>query len=117
MTAYETRNWFADEEIAQDPYPFLDSLRAQNPVQLTPHHGVVAVTGYDEATAVFRDHKRQLKDEVAAGTLSPADRDTAEAELVTRFSSELAVGSADMPVPSERSAAICAPSGEIAGSK
>ena len=43
----------------------------------------------DAATAIFRDHKRQLDDEFAAGTLSVAERDAAQAELVTRFGTEL----------------------------
>ena len=48
------------------------------------------------ATAVFRDHKRQLDAEFAAGTLSAADRDAAQAELVARFGTELAVVPADV---------------------
>jgi cytochrome P450 len=56
MTGDEPRNWFADESLAQDPYPFLAELRSQCPVQPTPHHGVVAVTGYEEAAEVLRQH-------------------------------------------------------------
>ena len=56
MTSIESRNWFSDEAVAQDPYPFLDALRSQCPVQHTPHHGVVAVTGYEETSEVLRDH-------------------------------------------------------------
>jgi cytochrome c-type biogenesis protein CcmH len=43
----------------------------------------------DAATAIFRDHKRQLDAEFAAGTLSVAERDAAQAELVARFGDEL----------------------------
>jgi cytochrome P450 len=56
MTSYETRNWFADESVAQDPYPFLAGLRSQCPVQPTPHHDVIAVTGYEEASEILRRH-------------------------------------------------------------
>jgi cytochrome P450 len=56
MTGDEPRNWFADESLAQDPYPFLAGLRSQCPVQPTPHHDVVAVTGYEEASEVLRRH-------------------------------------------------------------
>jgi cytochrome P450 len=56
MTGNETRNWFADESLAQDPYPYLAELRSRCPVQPTPHHGVVAVTGYEEASEVLRRH-------------------------------------------------------------
>ena len=56
MTTNETRNWFADESVAQDPYPFLEALRSQCPVQPTPHHDVVAVTGYAEVSEILRQH-------------------------------------------------------------
>ena len=48
-------DWFTDEAIAQDPYPYLEDLRSKCPVHATGHHNVVAVTGYDEAIQVFRD--------------------------------------------------------------
>jgi len=60
------------------------------------------------AIAVFRDHKRQLDAEFAARTLSAAERDAAEAELVARFGTELAVVPADAPHTSERSRWIAA---------
>jgi cytochrome P450 len=57
MTSQETRNWFTDESVSQDPYPFLAGLRSECPVQPTPHHeGVIAVTGYAEASEVLRRH-------------------------------------------------------------
>jgi cytochrome c-type biogenesis protein CcmH len=61
------------------------------------------------ATAVFRDHKRQIDAEFAAGTLSAADRDAAQAELVARFGTELAVVPEDIKrPPSEHSRWIAA---------
>src|SRR3984957_13170445 len=56
MTSDETRNWFADESVAQDPYPYLAALRSQCPVQPTPHHDVIAVTGYEEVSEILRSH-------------------------------------------------------------
>ena len=56
MTGDETRNWFADESLAQDPYPYLAGLRSQCLVQPTPHHDVIAVTGYEEAAEILRRH-------------------------------------------------------------
>ena len=56
MSSNETRNWFADESVAQDPYPFLAALRSQCPVQPTPHHDVIAVTGYEETSEILRRH-------------------------------------------------------------
>ncbi len=54
-TDWETIDFFSDESLVEDPYPYFEQLRAVCPVQPLPHHGVVAVTGYDEATEVYRD--------------------------------------------------------------
>lgn len=55
MTEIDQVDFFTDPSIVDDPYPYFESLRAQCPVVREPHHGVVAVTGYDAATAVYRD--------------------------------------------------------------
>jgi cytochrome P450 len=52
---YETIDFFTDPSLVEDPYPYFDYLRSQAPVVRLPHHGVVAVTGYDEAVAVYKD--------------------------------------------------------------
>ena len=52
---WDTIDFFMDESLVEDPYPYFEYLREQCPVQPLPHHGVVAVTGYDEATDVYRD--------------------------------------------------------------
>jgi cytochrome P450 len=51
----ESRDFFRDDAFVPDPYPFFDELRARCPVLGEPHHGVVMVTGYEEATAVYHD--------------------------------------------------------------
>jgi cytochrome P450 len=55
VSAYDTADWFTDESIANDPYPYLAHLRSKCPIQPTGLRGVVAVTGYDEAVEIFRD--------------------------------------------------------------
>ena len=55
MTDWTTIDFFTDESLVDDPYPYFEHLRSACPVQKLPHHGVVAVTGYDDATAVYRD--------------------------------------------------------------
>ncbi len=60
------------------------------------------------ATAIFRDHKRQLDADFAAGTLSAADRDAAQAELVSRLGGELALEPAAPSTSSDRSRWIAA---------
>ena len=48
-------NFFRDKSTIVDPYPYLDAMRAQCPVQREPHHGVYMITGFDEATQVYND--------------------------------------------------------------
>jgi len=55
MSNYESIDFFTDPSLVPDPHPYFDYLRSQNPVMRLPHHGVVAVTGYDEATEVYKD--------------------------------------------------------------
>jgi cytochrome P450 len=55
MTDLATVNYFTDAATAQDPYDYYEFLRSQGPVYQEPHHGVVAVTGYAEVMAAFKD--------------------------------------------------------------
>ncbi len=55
MTEYDDIDFFRDNTFIPDPYPYFEHLRSQCPVQREPHHGVVMVTGYDEAISVFHD--------------------------------------------------------------
>jgi cytochrome P450 len=55
VTAFEEIDFFTDGSLLEDPYPYFDYLRSKCPVVATPHHGVVAVSGWDEATAIYRD--------------------------------------------------------------
>ncbi len=55
MSDWETIDFFFDESLVEDPYPYFDELRSACPVLRLPHLGVVAVTGYDETTEVYRD--------------------------------------------------------------
>ena len=52
---WQTIDYFSDLSLADYPYDYYDELRAQGPVLPLPHLGVVAVTGYDEASEVYRD--------------------------------------------------------------
>ncbi|HET6949357.1 MAG TPA: cytochrome P450 [Acidimicrobiales bacterium] len=55
MSDWQTIDFFSDQSLVEDPYPYFDELRSACPVQSLRHLGVVAVTGYDEATEVYRD--------------------------------------------------------------
>ena len=57
MTDWQTTDFFFDETLVEDPYPYFEALRSECPVLMLPHLGVVAVTGYDETTEVYRDNE------------------------------------------------------------
>jgi len=55
VTDWTTIDFFNDESLLEDPYPYFEELRSQCPVLPLPHLGVVAVTGYEEIHEVYRD--------------------------------------------------------------
>ncbi|MET0909000.1 MAG: cytochrome P450 [Ilumatobacteraceae bacterium] len=55
MTDVDATNFFTDDAMIADPYPYYEALRKECPVRREPHQNVVMVTGYEEATAVFND--------------------------------------------------------------
>lgn len=55
MSDYDSVNFFRDQALVADPYPYFDHLRSQCPVWREPHHDVLMVTGYEEACAVYQD--------------------------------------------------------------
>jgi cytochrome P450 len=55
MSDWQTIDFFFDQSLVEDPYPYFEDLRAACPVVALPHLGVVAVTGYDETNEVYRD--------------------------------------------------------------
>jgi cytochrome P450 len=54
-TDFETVDYFFDQTLVPDPYPYYDHLRSQCPVRPATPHGVVAVTGHAEALAAYKD--------------------------------------------------------------
>jgi cytochrome P450 len=55
MTDLASIDYFSDQAVAQDPYDYYEYLRSRGPVYREPHHDVVAVTGYAEVIAAFKD--------------------------------------------------------------
>ena len=55
MSDWQTTDFFFDESLVEDPYPYFEALRSECPVLPLPHLGVVAVTGYEELNEVYRD--------------------------------------------------------------
>ncbi len=52
MRDWKTVDFFSDAELVDDPYPYFDQLRRECPVLPLPN-GVVAVTGFEEASEVY----------------------------------------------------------------
>ena len=48
-------DFFRDDALLVDPYPYFEALRSECPVRREPHHDVVMVTGYEEVMAVYND--------------------------------------------------------------
>jgi cytochrome P450 len=48
-------DYFSDEAVAQNPYEYYEYLRSKGPIFREPHRDVVAVTGYTEVMAAFKD--------------------------------------------------------------
>jgi cytochrome P450 family 150 subfamily A5 len=55
VTDFEALDFFRDDGLVTDPYPYFAAMRGQCPVKRERHHDVVMVTGYDEAVEVFND--------------------------------------------------------------
>ena len=55
MKDFEGLDFFRGDELVADPYPYFEALRGQCPVQREEHHGVLMVTGYDEAVQIYND--------------------------------------------------------------
>jgi cytochrome P450 len=54
---YDSVDFFTDPSLLEDPYPYFEHLRSQCPVVPTPHYGVVAVSGYREASQIYLDNE------------------------------------------------------------
>jgi cytochrome P450 len=51
----DTADVFTDNAIAQKPFEYFESLRAEGPITPLGYRNVVAVTGYDEGVAIYKD--------------------------------------------------------------
>ena len=55
MTDLDDVDFFRSGAVLKDPYPYYDQLRSRCPVHREPHQGVMMVTGYEEARAVYQN--------------------------------------------------------------
>jgi cytochrome P450 len=59
VSGLENLDFFTDKSVVNDPYDYYNAIR-RCPVRREPAHGVVLVSGYDEAVAAQRDTDRAL---------------------------------------------------------
>jgi cytochrome P450 family 150 subfamily A5 len=55
MDNYEAIDFFRDDAMIVDPYPYFEAIRTEGPAWREPHHDVVMITGYEESMAVYSD--------------------------------------------------------------
>jgi cytochrome P450 len=55
MADFTTTDYFSDESVAGDTYPYFDFLLDGRRVWREPYHGVVMVAGHEEVLTVLRD--------------------------------------------------------------
>jgi cytochrome P450 len=55
VSDWQSVDYFSDQTLVEDPYPYFDQLREAGPVLPIPHLGVIAVSGYEEINEVYRD--------------------------------------------------------------
>ncbi len=55
MTDYSQTDIYTDVSLADDPWPYFEYLREQGPITTLPHRKVLAVTGFEEALAIYAD--------------------------------------------------------------
>jgi cytochrome P450 len=55
MTDFDSVDYFTDQSLIANPHPYFDYLRSQNPTCCPINNGVLAVTGWEAANAVYKD--------------------------------------------------------------
>jgi cytochrome P450 family 150 subfamily A5 len=89
-TKVEERDFFRDQSLFVNPYPYYDSIRSQCPVQRERHHDVVMVTGFEEAIEVYTDQANWSNCNTVAGPGFPVPLEGDDvSELIDRHRDEL----------------------------
>jgi len=57
MNIDEINYFMADQAFYNNPFPYLDAIRAVSPVYKEPHQGVYMVTGHEDCLKVYRDEE------------------------------------------------------------
>lgn len=73
----ETADVFVDDAIAQRPFDYFESLRAKGPIVPLGYRNVIAVTGYDEGVAIYKDDIHFSAINTVTGPYLPLEYDPA----------------------------------------
>jgi cytochrome P450 len=71
MTNFDSVDYFADQSLIPNPHPYFDHLRARNPTACPINNGVLAVTGWEAANAVYKDVDSYSSCVAVAGPFTP----------------------------------------------
>ncbi|EHI12784.1 cytochrome P450 [Mycolicibacterium thermoresistibile] len=70
-TDFDSIDYFTDPSLVPDPHPYFDHMRSKCPIAREPHHGVIAVTGWEEANDVYRDSENLSSCIAVMGPFTP----------------------------------------------
>jgi hypothetical protein len=70
-TDYDSVDYFTDPSLVPDPHPYFDYLRAKNPVSCPINNGVLAVTSWEAANAVYKNSENYSSCVAVAGPFTP----------------------------------------------
>jgi len=71
MTDFDSIDYFTDQSLVPDPHPYFDHLRSQHPTCCPINNGVLAVTGWEAANAVYKDVESYSSCVAVAGPFTP----------------------------------------------
>ncbi len=71
ITDLDRIDFFTDQSLVENPYPYFEHIRGKCPAFREPHHDVVVVTGYDDLLAVYRDTHTFSSVNAAVGPFPP----------------------------------------------
>ncbi len=70
-TDYDSVEYFTDPSLVPDPHPYYDHIRAKDPVCCPIDNGVIAVTGWETANAVYKDSENYSSCVAVMGPFTP----------------------------------------------
>ena len=70
-TDFDSVDYFTDPSLVPDPHPYFDHLRAKGATCCPINNGVLAVTGWEAANAVYKDTENYSSCVAVAGPFTP----------------------------------------------